>query len=402
MEIDRTAFVGAGGLLIGAALAFAVGSSGRAALEAQLRQAGDVASTVAGLETTLGALDARLARVEGALAALEPASAAALEGLAGRIDGLGDELQGAVAGLGASVGERLSADIETLRAGLAQTAEPVAAAAPAAAGSGAPAPAAGPGAGEAVGIGATTSLAGGALRVFLSAADPAAGAARVAVNGLETTALALDAPVDVDGCRLTLTGFAPGGATLDAACDGGGTAAAPAAAAAGPGPGQELRIGAAAALGDGAVRVFLSGADPAAGTARAAINGVAVTSLALGQPVEAGPCAVTLTGFTPGGATVEAACEGAAAVEAAATDASTTDAAAAAAPALAPGETGLFGEGKLRVFVSAVDAAAGAARVAVNGTAVTALRQGEPAEIDGCTLTLIGAGPDGATLDATC
>ncbi len=421
MEIDRTVFVGVGGVQVGAVLAFAFGASGRAALEAQLRQAGDVTATVAGLETTLGSLhervagiDSRIAGVEGAVTAIQPAHQEALHGLAGRIEGLGDELSGAVSGLGARVGERLETDLTALRErlsefGAGRVAAVGATVGAAGSGDGSVAPVAGPGAGETIPTGAAASLADGAVRVFLSATDPPAGAARVAVNGVATTTLALGAPADIDGCALTLTGFAPGGATFDADCGTGDAAAAErqaaaepqaAVAAAGPGPGQEVRVGGAASLGDGAVRVFLSAIDPAAGTARAAIDGVAITPLALGAPVAAGACNVMLTGFTPGGATIEAACDGGPAAAGAAPASDAT--AAAAGPALAPGQTGVFGDGKLRVFVSAVDAADGAARVAVNGTVVTALRQGEPVKIDGCTLTLTGVGPEGAALDAAC
>ena len=74
------------------------------------------------------------------------------------------------------------------------------------------------------------------------------------------------------------------------------------------GEGTAVDVADTATLGDGKLRVFLSGVDPEAGTARVAINGTALTVLKMSVPVEAEDCTVTLTGIGEGGATINAAC----------------------------------------------------------------------------------------------
>jgi hypothetical protein len=187
--------------------------------------------------------------------------------------------------------------------------------------------------------------------------------------------------------------------TLGARAEGARTAAAPAAAApepAGPGAGEAVAVGEVVAFGDGAARVFLSGVDREAGTARVAINGPVATSVALGEAAEAGACTLTLTGFTEdGGATFSGDC-GAATAAAAPAEGS------GAGTAVAVGAAETLADGKLRVFLSAVDAAAGTARVAVNGPQTIELAVGEPTEAGGCTVTLTGIGDGQATIDAGC
>jgi hypothetical protein len=172
----------------------------------------------------------------------------------------------------------------------------------------------------------------------------------------------------------------------------GGTApTAPAA----PGAGEAVAIGQTVAFGDGAARLFLSGVDAAAGTARVAINGPVATTVSLDEPVEAGACTLTLTGFSDEGATFTGECgeASAAAAPAEGTGAGT---------AVAVGAAETLVDGKLRVFLSGVDAAAGTARVAVNGPQTTVLSIGQPVEAGGCRVTLTGIGDGQATIDAGC
>jgi len=181
----------------------------------------------------------------------------------------------------------------------------------------------------------------------------------------------LRAALDSVGTR----GGAPSGAAPEAA----------------PGAGDQVAIGEVVAFGDGAARVFLSGVDREAGVARVAINGPMPTSVTLGEPVEAGTCTVTLTGFTETGATFEGDCGAAAPPEG--TGEGT---------AVAVGSVATIVEGKLRVFLSRIDAGAGTASVAVNGPQAIALTVGQPVEAAGCTVTLTGIGEGEATIDGAC
>ncbi|HVH04007.1 MAG TPA: hypothetical protein VM891_13885 [Amaricoccus sp.] len=173
-------------------------------------------------------------------------------------------------------------------------------------------------------------------------------------------------------------------------------AAAPAAA----GAGETLSPGQVIAFGDGAARLFLSGTDPEAGTARVAINGPVATVVALNEPVEAGTCTLTLTGFSETGASFTGDCgeDGGGAAEPKAAAGAATG----AGVALAMGASTALADGKLSVFLSGIDAEAGTARVAVNGPRTALLTVGQPVEAGGCTLTLTGVGDGGATVDAAC
>jgi len=204
---------------------------------------------------------------------------------------------------------------------------------------------------------------------------------------------------------------ATGGAVAE-----GGDAGAPAAAS---GEGIAVGIGQMVVFADGAARVFLSGVDREAGTARIAVNGPQPTSVTLGEPAAIGDCSITLTGFTEdGGATFSGDCGGGAAAApagasstgAGSTDGASTDGASTGAevPAEGAGTAIVVGtsetlvEGKLRVFLSGIDAEAGTARVAVNGPQTVRLALAEPTEAGGCTLTLTGMGEGQATIDAGC
>lgn len=147
-------------------------------------------------------------------------------------------------------------------------------------------------------------------------------------------------------------------------------AAAPAASAAAPadpgaapeghGPGQT------AVLSDGALRVFVSRVDAAAGTARLRVNGTDMT-LAAGQsatlPSADGDCRLTLDAVDGGLAAVSGACGDALP----------------APEGTAPGTAVQLAEG-LRVFVSAVGDAG--ARIAINGVETRVVPVGEAVEVE--------------------
>lgn len=421
MEFDRTAMIGAGAFLAGAAITYAIGSSGRAELEAQIRQQGDVLASVSELDGRVAEIQGRIDGVVASVEVMAASEGAQSETLTGRIQALGSTLEESVGSVGTMVSEAVARDLQEIQAAMSRLAErPAAAAATAAAGgSGAAAAtedgtgeAPGPGAGEELGIGQTTSFGDGALRVFLSSVRPEEGTARVAVNGVEASTLALGDPLRSGECSLSLTGFVPGGATLDGSC-GLGAGADPDAAAAVPaapeGSGSEIAVGQTASLADGALRVFLSAADPDAGTARLAINGVTTTAVSLGEAVAADGCAVTLTGFAADGAMVAGSCGDAApeGADAAGADAggeagAEVAAASGAGSEIPIGGTGSFADGSVRIFLSAVDPDAGIARVAINGTSTAALSVGDAVPAGDCTARLTAAGAGTATIDVAC
>jgi len=340
MEISRTAVVGAAAFLAGVLITYAVGTSSRGALEAQMRGQEELSARVSALgETVEGRLDALQGRLDGletSVKGLAERQGGEISGLVERLDerlhGLGSEVSGALSGLGDDVAGALAGDFERLRARIAELAARGAAGA---GGSGAASLAGATAGGEAAGaapegdvleVGKAATLADGRLRLFLSAADPQAGAARVAVNGVEILALALGETVDAGGCRLTLSGFSEGGAVVNADCGAaaGGEAPAtpeaapeaapettpapaPAAASAEPGSGETIAVGASGAVAEG-VRAFVSAVDPEAGVARVAFNGVELTELRLGQPIQVGTCTAELTAAAPGQATIAFGC----------------------------------------------------------------------------------------------
>lgn len=434
MEVDRTVLFAVGGVVLGVAIGYAVSSSGRAELEAQLRQQGDLAAAVSALEARLDGVETSVQDGVAGLAARVEALGAGAEagdgiegGLAeivGRIEGLGSEIGGRLEAVAPQVREAVTREMEALHERVAAVAGAVAGAAGGAAptetaAAPAPDPAAATGEGVEIGVGATAVLADGAVRVFLSRVDAEAETAEVAVNGLARTLLALGGTTEAEDCTVTLTGLAPGRATVDAVC--GGAAAAPgaeaaaaepaaAAGAGGLGDGSALAIGQTAVFGEGAARVFLSAVDAAAGAARLSINGAAPEALAVGASAAAGACTVTLTGIEGRRASVAGVCgedAEAAAAEAAAPAAAEAAGSAAAAgsgegSAIAVGQTAVLGDGALRVFLSSFDAEAGTARVAVNGTTLVTLAMAEPMEVEGCTVVLTGGEGREAIVDGGC
>lgn len=324
---SRPLLAGAGGLIIGAVIGLGLGSSGRSEAEAEVAaqraiaaNVGTLSQTVEGVDARIAALEARLGAVEGSVSALGETQTGRLEALGAQLQGFGAEIGGQVTSFGGGLADTLTERLETLKTELAAmgtrlqapeakeapATEPAEKAAPAAA-----APTGEPATGELVLIGSAASF-GDALSVFLSGVNAEAGTARVAVNGPVTSVLTLGEATPAGDCTLTLTGFGEGGAYLDGVCGEGG-AAAPAAGqqegSAEPVTGGEaVRMGAAGNFGEGKVRIFLSGVNNEAQTARIALNGLRTAEMRLQEKVDAAGCAVTLTGIDAEGATFKVDC----------------------------------------------------------------------------------------------
>lgn len=180
--------------------------------------------------------------------------------------------------------------------------------------------------------------------------------------------------------------------------------------AAATGEGQEIPIGGAAVFGDGAARVFLSSVDPAAQTAQVAVNGFARIPVALGGSAPAGDCTVVMTALGEGTATFDSDCGGeaqaAAATAGGETGAGGTGGGAAAGSAhpheLRIGQTAIFADGEVRVFLSSVNADAGTASISLNGAAPAAIALNEPMAAGSCKVTLISAAAGTATIEGAC
>lgn len=356
-----------GGLIVGALIGMGIGSSGGKTDHAQVEAQRELATGMGALQTSLQGVDARIAELEGridtveaSVNALGEAQTGRLEALSTKLEGLGGEIGGQVSSLGGAVAASLGQGLDTLKselAGVADKLKAVGSEAPADASAEAPAetaaaapaarpaaPAAAPATGEApkgelILIGSAASF-GDALSVFLSTVNPETGTARVAVNGPSTIALALNEPASAGGCEVTLTGFGDGGAYIDGVCaapeEG---AAAPAAEegasdeggsdqgasdqagsdqagsdqaasdqAAAPAEGEAIQIGAAGSFGEGKVRIFVSGVDNEAKTARVALNSLRTAEMKLQDKVDAEGCKVELTGINPEGATFKVDC----------------------------------------------------------------------------------------------
>lgn len=339
---SRPLLAGAGGLIIGAVIGLGLGSSGRSEAEAEVAAQREVAAnvgtlsqSVAGVDARIAALEERLGSVESSVSALGEAQTGRIEALGqqlqgfgsdlgGRVASLGDDIGGQVATLGGGLADTLSERLETLKGELAAVGarlqapeaassaeKPTESAAPAETAAKAPAAQTGePPAGELVLIGSAASF-GDTLSVFLSGVNAEAGTARVAVNGPVTSVLTLGEAAPAGACTLTLTGFGEGGAYLDGVCgeDGAASPAADQQGSAEPVTGGEaVRMGAAGSFGEGKVRIFLSGVNNEAQTARIALNGLRTAEMRLQDKMDAAGCTVTLTGIDAEGATFKVDC----------------------------------------------------------------------------------------------
>lgn len=342
MNVEKTWLWGGAGGVVGLLIGLAIGGDGREAREATLRAQDEMAKSVAALNDSVGRIGQTVADLDGKVMGIGTAMTevseqqAGLQGLSARIDQVGTEIDSAMSQIGGAVSD--------------------------------------------VGSQVTASL--GERMEGL----------RSALAGIGARAGGGGKAGDEEAGDETAGGEQAGG---DQA--GGGQAAAA------PGEGEAVTIGSAIDLGDGAARLFLSSVDPEAGEARVAINGPVASTVTLGEPAEAGACSVTLTGFTEdGGATFSADCGDGAASAAAGggTDSAEAPAATGAGTAVAIGAAETLVDGKLRVFLSAIDA--DGARVAINGPATVSLAIGQPVEVNGCTVTLTGTGEGQATFEGAC
>jgi len=274
---------GIAGLLVGSLLSLStieskVGSGMGRAME-------DLSAVVQGDDAALSEVSERLAALEesvsgnaGAVAGDLGERIAALEA---RIDRVAEEI-------GNQISQTAEAQAEAVRGAL--EAQPVAAPEPEAEAA-VSAPQAETPEGlamvpEARGVGETFVLAGGAVRAFVQRADTEAGTALLSVNG-GTAQLspgeAITVRHEAGACRLALGEVGADGVRISSDCDmpaGEGTAY---------GPGEM------AMLGDGQLRVFVSGI--LGDAARLAINGLETQSLRVGESHSVENCTVSVTGI---------------------------------------------------------------------------------------------------------
>jgi hypothetical protein len=322
MNIDRNWLWGGSGLVIGLLIGLAVAGDGREAREATLRGQKQVEESVASVQKEVGRISQSLTEIGGRVAGIEASVTDVTEQQKGNIDQLAKRLDtlgagfddtmrdvaGRVSALGGDVSTRLTQGLDGLGQRLAGFGGGKSSGGKAPTeGDAGTAAAATPGAGDLVAMGGAATLADGAVRVFLSATNPDAGSARVAINGPVASVVGLDQPVPAGECTVTLTGFDPRGATFTADCGGAGAGEATAGRA-GSGSGTSVVVGSAATLIDEKLRVFLSAIDAGSGTARVAVNGPQTVRVSLGEPIEAGDCKLTLTGIGDGQATFDGSC----------------------------------------------------------------------------------------------
>jgi hypothetical protein len=268
-------------LLVGLLIGYAAGSGGPdiedidAAVAERLDAAGAAeAERLAALETSLGELTGRLDAIEANVSSGAETAA-----------GVGERIGGDLAALGSTLGQRIhdtaASHLAALESGIASLRSDLATrpAAPAASAEQEPAAPANPAAegtppaGQ--GVGQTALLSDGAVRVFVSRVDGAAGSARLAINGAQATLKPGESHTfqsDGQDCRVTLAAIDRGHVVLAGGC------------------GDDLpdpegaSAGTVVTLGDGAVRVFVSGVTEEG--ARIAVNGIDTRTLAVGEAVE--------------------------------------------------------------------------------------------------------------------
>lgn len=275
---------GIAGLLVGSLLSLStieskVGTSMGRAME-------DLSAAVQGDDAALSEVSERLATLEesvsgnaGAVASDLGERIAALEA---RIDTVAEDI-------GSQISQTAEAQAEAVRGAL--EAQPAASPQPEADAAAVSAPQAETPEGlammtEARGVGETFVLAGGAVRAFVQRVDAEGGTALLSVNG-GTAQLspgeAITVRHEAGACRLALGEVGAEGVRISSDCDmpaGDGTAY---------GPGEM------ASLGDGQLRVFVSGI--LGDAARLAINGLDTQSLRVGESHSVENCRVSVTGI---------------------------------------------------------------------------------------------------------
>ncbi|MGX0901991.1 hypothetical protein ACSSV8_000548 [Roseovarius sp. MBR-79] len=285
------------GLLLGSLLSLsAIDSKVRTGVE---RAMGPVTEAAQGDKDVLAGLSDRLAALETAVTGTAGDAVAvteeAMAAFGARLGALEGRIEGVAADLGARISETASEQVAALRGAL--DARPAPEPAPAPEVAAAPSHAANieglSDAGAARGVGQTFVLAGGAVRAFVQRLDAGAGAARLSVNGA-TSDLSVGETLVVShaggACRLGLAGVGADGVRLVSDCDnaGGGDAL-----------GTAYSPGEMAILGDGLLRVFVSGA--IGDRARLAINGLETELVGVGErrsvTIVGRGCSLSVTGI---------------------------------------------------------------------------------------------------------
>src|SRR6056297_3801025 len=274
---------GIAGLLVGSLLSLStieskVGTSMGRAME-------DLSAAVQGDDAALSEVSERLAALEESVSG----NAGAVAGdLGERIAALEARIDRVAEDIGNQISQTAEAQAEAVRGAL--EAQPVAAPEPEAEAA-VSAPQAETPEGlamvpEARGVGETFVLAGGAVRAFVQRADTEAGTALLSVNGAAaqlSPGEAITVRHEAGACRLALGEVGADGVRISSDCDipaGDGTAY---------GPGEM------ASLGDGQLRVFVSGI--LGDAARLAINGLDTQSLRVGESHVVKNCTVSVTGI---------------------------------------------------------------------------------------------------------
>ncbi|HRO12302.1 hypothetical protein [Amaricoccus sp.] len=254
-----------------------------------------IEEAVAGrVDAAVAAQNQRLDKLEASVATLSGELGGRLEGLGGTVDAgartmdeigsrlgdvgtrLGDSLADLGQSLAGAIEDSKAASLAALESGLAglrgQISSPAAPAAEDAPTAATPADPGTPP--EGLSAGETALLSDGALRVFVSRVDDAAGEASLRANGQDFALAVGDAATVASAagdCRLSLDAVDRGHASVSGACGD----ALPAPDGAAPGTTVDLAEG---------LRVFVSGVGDDG--ARLAINGVATQTVPLGQSVE--------------------------------------------------------------------------------------------------------------------
>lgn len=283
---------GIAGLLVGSLLSLStieskVGSSMGRAME-------DLSAVVQGDDAALSEVTERLAALEESVSG----SAEAVSGLGEQVAGdLGDRIAALEARIdtvaeeiGSQISQTAAAQAEAVRGAL--EAQPAAAAPePEAQAEQESAPQTAMPEGLAMmagarGVGETFVLAGGAVRAFVQRVDAEGGTALLSVNGAAAQLApgeAITVRHEAGACRLALGEVGADGVRISSDCDmpaGEGTAY---------GPGEM------ASLGDGQLRVFVSGI--LGDAARLAINGLDTQRLRVGESHAVENCTVSVTGI---------------------------------------------------------------------------------------------------------
>lgn len=331
MSQQQSVLFGAGGIIVGllAGIAFSSGGPDEAdignALTNALTPGQEAARETAGAQQeAIAALGERMAALETAMPDTEAVADAVTERVGTTLDekmsGLQDSLSGAIGDAAAEQKTALETAVSSISTGLEQSAQ-TAAAAVASASTGEATEAEGVAVSEPLKVGRTALFADGKVRAFVSRIDPSGGAVRLVVNQ-EQVRLGSggSAPVSFEdkNCSIVVLGLSDEGATLGSDCDAaqpqGEMAQAGGDSAGGvpPAPEDGFRPGTMANLGEGALRVFVSGVAQDGSAARIAVNGFSTQVVPAGDSIDVTAndrsCTVTVTGVGNGMVGLEGSC----------------------------------------------------------------------------------------------